>query len=85
VNILTNLIARIFGSPKTSAGGLALGTALSVAASQVLEQAGCHFGGVDWWSIMGIIWGGPVVAGGLATDNGQAVTPTAIASVIKPS
>lgn len=83
MNIILNIIQRFLGSPKTTSGGVAAGTGLALAASMILEQSGCHFEGVNWWMVMGVIFGGPAVIGGLSTDNGVTLTPvTPIASKI---
>lgn len=75
MNIVMNLLQRLFGSPKTTAGGVIAGTGVAVAVSTILEQAGCHFSNVQWWEIMTLVFGGPSVIGGLSTDNGKAVVP----------
>lgn len=75
MNIVMNLLQRLFGSPKTTAGGVIAGTGVAVAVSTILEQAGCQFSNVQWWEIMTLVFGGPTVIGGLSTDNGKAVVP----------
>lgn len=75
MNLLLNLFQRLFNNPKTTSGGVLAGTGLSVAVSMILQQSGCNFEGVNWWVVMGALFGGPAVIGGLSTDNGATVTP----------
>lgn len=75
MNLLINIFQRLFGSPKTTAGGVLAGSGLAVAVSAIIDQAGCQFSNVQWWEIMLIVFGGPAVVGGLNTDNGKVVTP----------
>lgn len=86
MNLILNILQRLFNSPKTTAGGLAAGTGLSVAVSMIVEQSGCHFEGVNWWVVMSALFGGPAVVGALATDNGVNLPPavTIPTTAIKP-
>lgn len=75
MNLVINIFQRLFGSPKTTAGGVIAGSGLAVAVSAILDQAGCQFSNVQWWEIMGMVFGGPALIGGLGTDNGKTVVP----------
>jgi|CXWL01.1.fsa_nt_gi hypothetical protein len=75
MNLVINIFQRLFGSPKTTAGGVIAGTGIAVAVSTILEQAGCQFSNVQWFEIMGLVFGGPALVGGLSTDNAKAVVP----------
>jgi hypothetical protein len=75
MNLLVNIFQRLFNSPKTTTGGVVAGTGFAVAISAILDQAGCQFSNVQWWEIMSMVFGGPALVGGLATDNGKQVVP----------
>ena len=69
------LIARIIQNPQTTLGGLLNGGVLAAAGEVILEQAGCNFGEVQWWTILSMLFAGPAVQGAVSTDNGKQVTP----------
>lgn len=75
MNLIMNILQRFLQNPKTTLAGVFSGTTLAVAASSVLEQAGCHLDQVSWWTVMGLVFGGPAIVGGASTDNGSTVTP----------
>lgn len=75
MNLIINIFQRLFGSPKTTAGGVIVGTGIAVAVSTILDQAGCQFSNVQWFEIMSLVAGGPALVGGLSTDNAKAVVP----------
>jgi len=75
MNLIMNILQRFLQNPKTTLAGVFSGTTLSVVASSVLDQAGCHLDQVSWWTVMGLIFGGPTLVGGASTDNGKAVIP----------
>lgn len=75
MNVLLNIFARLFNSPKTTAGGVLTGSAFAMAVAAIIDQAGCQFSNVQWFEIIGIVFGGPAAIGALSTDNGKVVQP----------
>jgi len=75
MNLIMNILQRFLQNPKTTLAGVFSGSTLAVAASSILEQAGCHLDAISWWQVMSVVFGGPALVGGLSTDNGQTVTP----------
>lgn len=65
------MFERIFGNLKTTLGGTALGAGLMGAMYLILDQAHCDFSQVQWIMVLGAVFGGPAVIGGLSTDNGK--------------
>lgn len=64
---------RIFGNLKTTIGGTSLGAGLTAAMYLVLDQAHCDFSQVQWVMVLGAVFSGPTIVGGLSTDNGKTV------------
>lgn len=73
MNVLINFLRRITESPKTTAGGVIAGGGLAAAASLILTESGCQFSQVQWLEVLGLIFAGPTVVGGLSTDEGKTV------------
>jgi len=73
LKLLLNFWDRFVHNPKTTIGGIVTGGALSAAALLVLQQAGCNFDNVQWVEVLGLVFAGPTVVGGVSTDNGKTV------------
>ena len=68
-----NLFARLVKNPKTTIGGTVVGAALMTAGALIIQQAQCDFSQVQWMAVIGSLFAGPAVMGGLSTDNGGTV------------
>lgn len=66
-----NILARLIQHPKTTIGGTAVGAAMLTVGGAIMEQAGCDLSQVQWMPILIMLFSGPAVVGGLATDNGK--------------
>lgn len=75
MDFIRNIIGRLISNPKSTAGGLVAGNVFAAAGWAILQQAGCDFNNVQWMQILGILFGGPALVGGLLTDNNSGVTP----------
>jgi len=78
MDFIRNLIGRLVSNPKTTAGGLVAGNVFAAAGWSILQQAGCDFSEVQWLQILGVLFGGPVIVGGLSTDNNAGVAPVLV-------
>ena len=70
-----HLFARFVKNPKTTLGGTAVGAMLMSVGGYVISQAGCDFSSVQWGVVLSMLFAGPQIVGGSATDNGKSVTP----------
>lgn len=73
---------RIFLNFKTTLGGTAIGAAAMGAGYMILEQAHCDFSQVQWFVVLGALFGGPAVQGMFSTDNGKTVVPVGVPKAV---
>jgi hypothetical protein len=67
------ILQRIFGSWRTTVGGVSVGAAFVVIIGFVLSQFDVHLSDAQWALILGLVGLGPTVVGAMATDNKQGV------------
>lgn len=72
MDFLKSLGDRFFKNPKTTMGGLAIGTiAAGIFQYVMVTQAGCHFEDIQIGQAL--IFAVGLITGGTATDNGKGV------------
>lgn len=77
------ILERFLKNPKTTGGGLGVGAVLSGVGAYILTEAGCDFSNVSMGGLLAMLFAGPSLVGGAATDNGKAVQGDAGNGVIQ--